>query len=228
MVVTYEVRVLATRSDADGGLLDTLFREQVGYAVVSSLDSRVGQVDAVLLDLSASGLDELDALAEHCRRLGVALICALPRELVAKYDASQASDFFLLPPAPGEVSARIRQTLIRLKQTEPARSEESLRRGDLYIDLARYEVFHRGNRVLLTFKEYQLLSLLAASPGRVFTRETLLSEIWQYDYYEGTRTVDVHIRRLRSKLEDAGQDLIETVRNVGYRFRREAALLGEG
>ena len=64
--------------------------------------------------------------------------------------------------------------------------------------------------------------------AEVFTRETLLSEVWQYDYYEGTRTVDVHIRRLRSKLEDAGQDLIETVRNVGYRFRREAALFGEG
>ena len=227
MVVTYEVRVLATRSDADGGLLDTLFREQIGYAVISSLDSRTNQVDAVLLDLSASGLDEVGTLAEQSRRLGVALICALPRGLVGKYDASQASDFFLLPPAPGEVSARIRQTLIRLKQTDPEGSEESLRRGDLYIDLARYEVFHRGNRVLLTFKEYQLLSLLAASPGRVFTRETLLSEVWQYDYYEGTRTVDVHIRRLRSKLEDAGQDLIETVRNVGYRFRREAALLGE-
>ena len=228
MVVTYEVRVLATRSDADGGLLDILFREQIGYAVISSLDSRTNQVDAVLLDLSASGLDEADALAEQCRRLGVALICALPRELVGKYAASQGSDFFLLPPAPGEVSARIRQTLIRLKRTDPERSEDSLRRGDLYIDLARYEVFHRGNRVLLTFKEYQLLSLLAASPGRVFNRETLLSEVWQYDYYEGTRTVDVHIRRLRSKLEDAGQDLIETVRNVGYRFRREATLLGEG
>ena len=228
MVVTYEVRVLATRSDPDKGLLDALFREGVAYAVVSSLDSRTGQVDAVLLDLSASGLGEVDTVAEQCRRLGVALICALPRELVGKYDASQASDFFLLPPSPGEVSARIRQTLIRLKQTGPARSEESLRRGDLYIDLASYEVFHRGNRVLLTFKEYQLLSLLAASPGRVFTRETLLSEVWQYDYYEGTRTVDVHIRRLRSKLEDAGQDLIETVRNVGYRFKREAALLGEG
>ena len=155
----------------------------------------MNQVDAVLLDLSASGLDEVDALAEQCRRLGVVLICALPRELVAKYNVSQASDFFLLPPAPGEVSVRIRQTLIRLDKAEPARNEESLRRGDLYIDLARYEVFHRGNRVLLTFKEYQLLSLLASSPGRVFTRETLLSEVWQYDYYEGTRTVDVHIRR---------------------------------
>ena len=219
MVVTYEVRVLATRSDADRGLLDALFRERVGYAVVSSLDSRTSQVNAVLLDLSASGLDEVNALAEQCRRLGVALICALPRELVAKYDASQASDFFLLPPTPGEVSARIRQTLIRLKQAEPTRSEESLRRGDLYIDLARYEVFHRGNRVLLTFKEYQLLSLLASSPGRVFTREALLSEVWQYDYYEGTRTVDVHIRRLRSKIGDAEHHFIETIWNVGYRFR---------
>ncbi len=74
---------------------------------------------------------------------------------------------------------------------------------------------------MLTFKEYQLLTLLAANPGRVYTRETLLRNIWEYDYFGGTRTVDVHVRRLRSKIEDDDHSFIETVRNVGYRFRPE-------
>jgi DNA-binding response OmpR family regulator len=73
--------------------------------------------------------------------------------------------------------------------------------------------------VLLTFKEYQLLVLLATNPGKVYTREELLTTVWEYDYLGGTRTVDVHIRRLRSKIEDADHSFIETVRNVGYRFR---------
>ena len=94
-----------------------------------------------------------------------------------------------------------------------------IRVGDLVIDQDRYEVTVAGKKVILTFKEYQLLCLLAANPGRVYTRETLLSRVWQYDYFGGTRTVDVHIRRLRSKVEDASHLFIETVRNVGYRFR---------
>ncbi|MEK7777480.1 MAG: winged helix-turn-helix domain-containing protein, partial [Chloroflexota bacterium] len=86
-----------------------------------------------------------------------------------------------------------------------------------------YEVSNRGSRVLLTFKEYQLLCTLASNPGRVFTREQLLNQIWEYDYFGGTRTVDVHVRRLRSKIEDTGLTYIETVWNVGYRFRPQDA-----
>jgi two-component system alkaline phosphatase synthesis response regulator PhoP len=73
--------------------------------------------------------------------------------------------------------------------------------------------------VEFTFREYELLRFLAANEGRVFTRDTLLDRVWGYDYYGGDRTVDVHIRRLRSKIEDAGHTFIETVRNIGYRFR---------
>ena len=75
-----------------------------------------------------------------------------------------------------------------------------------------------GRKVLLTYKEYQLLVLLASTPGRVYTRDNLLSQVWGYDYFGGTRTVDVHIRRLRSKIEDASHSFIETIWNVGYRF----------
>jgi DNA-binding response OmpR family regulator len=80
------------------------------------------------------------------------------------------------------------------------------------------EVTVNGSIVELTFKEYELLKLMASNPGRVYTREVLLNKIWGYDYFGGDRTVDVHIRRLRSKIEDSGHSYIETVRNIGYKF----------
>jgi two-component system alkaline phosphatase synthesis response regulator PhoP len=94
-----------------------------------------------------------------------------------------------------------------------------LRCGDLTIDLANYMVFVAGRQVNLTYKEYELLRFLAANADTVFTRETLLNKVWGYDFYGGARTVDVHVRRLRSKIEDRHHSFIETVRNVGYRFR---------
>jgi two-component system alkaline phosphatase synthesis response regulator PhoP len=93
--------------------------------------------------------------------------------------------------------------------------------GDLVIDIAKYEVSIGGKLLALTFKEYELLKFLAKNRGRVFTRETLLNEVWGYDYYGGDRTVDVHIRRLRSKIEDSTHTFIETVRNIGYKFSTE-------
>ena len=94
-----------------------------------------------------------------------------------------------------------------------------VRQGDLVINRVNYEVSLRGRRLNLRFKEYELLLLMATTPGRVYTREALLERIWGYDYLGGTRTVDVHIRRLRSKIEDADHTFIETVWQVGYRFR---------
>ena len=87
------------------------------------------------------------------------------------------------------------------------------------IDLERYDVTVAGRRVSLTYKEFQLLVLLASNPGRVYSRESLLSQVWGYDYLGGTRTVDVHVRRLRSKIEAPGRSFIETIYLVGYRFR---------
>ena len=96
-----------------------------------------------------------------------------------------------------------------------------LRAGDLHIDLANYKVFVGGRPVDLTYKEYELLRFLATNRDKVFTREALLNRVWGYDFYGGARTVDVHIRRLRSKIEDRAHTFIETVRNVGYRFHLE-------
>ena len=104
-----------------------------------------------------------------------------------------------------------------------------LRRGGLVIDLERYTVTIDGEPVDLTYKEYELLVFLSSNPGKPFTREALLNRVWGYDYYGGSRTVDVHIRRIRAKVERR-EEFIETVRNVGYRFIDRGAVspFGEG
>jgi DNA-binding response OmpR family regulator len=93
--------------------------------------------------------------------------------------------------------------------------------GDLVIDTAQAEVYLSGKPVDLTFREYELLSFLASHPGRMYSRDALLNHVWGYDYFGGDRTVDVHVRRLRSKIEDAEHSFIDTVRNMGYRFRKQ-------
>src|SRR5690606_7454353 len=123
-------------------------------------------------------------------------------------------DIVLTAAGPAEVDARIRLLLGRTK-AEPATTR--VQTSGLSIDEASYSAKVRGKPLDLTFKEFQLLHFLATHPTRVFTREQLLSEVWGYDYFGGTRTVDVHVRRLRAKLGDLDH-LIGTVRNVGYRF----------
>lgn len=90
--------------------------------------------------------------------------------------------------------------------------------GDLEIDVSRYEVRIAGEKVDLTYTEYQLLKFLASHPGQVFDRDALLNKVWGYEYFGGARTVDVHVRRLRSKIEIKKRSFIETVRNIGYKF----------
>lgn len=123
-------------------------------------------------------------------------------------------DFLVVPYQLAELDARMRHLLWLSKQGEQS---DLLTFGTLAINLATYQVHVEGHPVNLTYMEYELVKFLATHPGRVFTRQALLSRVWGYDYFGGTRTVDVHIRRLRSKLgEHAGS--IQTVRNVGYKF----------
>jgi len=128
-----------------------------------------------------------------------------------------ADDVMLHNAGPGEVEARLRLAIGRRAATIPAASGE-IRSGDLVIDEASYSARLRGRTLDLTFKEFELLKFLAQHPARVFTRSQLLQEVWGYDYFGGTRTVDVHVRRLRAKLGAEYELLIGTVRNVGYRF----------
>ena len=125
-----------------------------------------------------------------------------------------ADDVILHTAGPGEVEARLR---IAIGRAAPAASSE-IKSGDLAIDEATYSVRLRGRALDLTFKEFELLKFLAQYPGRVFSRAQLLQEVWGYDYFGGTRTVDVHVRRLRAKLGAEHEALMGTVRNVGYRF----------
>jgi len=125
-----------------------------------------------------------------------------------------ADDFLLDSAGPAEIDARIRLAITRATATE---SHGKIHASGVVIDEASYSAKVHGEPMDLTFKEFELIKFLAQHPGRVFTRDQLLSEVWGYDYFGGTRTVDVHIRRLRAKLGDL-EGLIGTVRNVGYRF----------
>lgn len=125
-----------------------------------------------------------------------------------------AADIILESAGPGEIDARIRLAIERGKQVEKS---DTISASGVVIDEASYSAKVHGKPLDLTYKEFELLRFLAQHPGRVFTREQLLSEVWGYDYFGGTRTVDVHVRRLRAKLGDL-EALIGTVRNVGYRF----------
>ncbi|NKX53524.1 winged helix-turn-helix transcriptional regulator [Arthrobacter mobilis] len=128
-----------------------------------------------------------------------------------------ADDVVLDTAGPAEVEARLRLAIARADSTGQEASTE-IHASGVVIDEASYTARVGGEPLNLTYKEFELLKYLAQHPGRVFTRDQLLHEVWGYDYYGGTRTVDVHVRRLRAKLGPDHEGLIGTVRNVGYRF----------
>ena len=124
-------------------------------------------------------------------------------------------DLVVLPLRPGEIAARLKLAFWRTgRGTRP----ELIEAGPLVLNLETYQAAISGRPLDLTYMEYELLKFLATHPGKVFTREVLLSRVWGYEYYGGARTVDVHIRRLRAKLGEEHAPLISTVRSVGYRF----------
>jgi len=171
--------------------------------------------DAVLLDATenpthAFGLGR--RLAEEAPRLPVVVV--VERDQLDRHDWHEVAEELLFPGAP---AAEIRARLAMLRRRHGAGDGSVLRLGPLAIDTDSYRVTAAGRALDLTFKEFELLRFLAAHPGRVFTRPALLREVWGYDFYGGTRTVDVHVRRLRAKLGPEHEHLIETVRSVGYR-----------
>ena len=170
-----------------------------------------------LIDTSTLTGADVRHFAERCRQAKLPLIALVPESRLAEMGVSSGiSDFVLLPLRPAELVARAKWAIRRaLPQEDP----DVIRVGELVINPTRYEVSLGGRRIDLRFKEYELLRLMASNPGRVFTREALLNEVWGYHYFGGTRTVDVHIRRLRSKIEDSDHAFIETIWQVGYRLR---------
>ena len=181
----------------------------------------VGPADAVLVD-ARTDLIQARSLTRVIRTTGidVPLLVIVTEGGLAAVNADWGMDDVLLHSAgPAEVDARLRLGLGRLalRSTVDDRPHV-IRRGELVIDEDTYTSRLGGRTLDLTFKEFELLKFLAQHPGRVFTRQQLLQEVWGYDYFGGTRTVDVHVRRLRAKLGPEYEALIGTVRNVGYRF----------
>ncbi|MBG0827567.1 response regulator transcription factor [Planomonospora sp. ID67723] len=176
--------------------------------------------DAILVDARRE-LAQAKSLCRLLRTTGIdcPLMVIVTEGGLAAMTAEWGADDVLLDSAgPAEVEARLRLAVGRLNLSAVEEAPDEIRSGDLSIDEATYTARLRGRALDLTFKEFELLKYLAQHPGRVFTRAQLLQEVWGYDYFGGTRTVDVHVRRLRAKLGAEYESLIGTVRNVGYRF----------
>ena len=194
-------------------LIECLRREGVQFGPAGE----IADPHAFLLDIAASDRRQPETLSAAYGRSPAPVIAVLTRSLAqARRLAISADDFIVAPWAPGELALRI---VRQMERATPPDEPGVIRVGDLVINPSRYDVVLAGKPVVLAFKEYELLKLMAANPGRVYSRETLLEQVWGYQYFGGTRTVDVHIRRLRSKIEDASHTFIDTVWNVGYRFR---------
>jgi DNA-binding response OmpR family regulator len=191
---------------------------RVGPAVVGSVAASP-QPDAVLVDARRDLVQAkrlLQALRGAENKIPVLVIVTEGGWAAVAADWG-ADDVVLHTAGPGEVEARIRLSLGRAAGAVPEQSGE-IRSGELVINETTYSARMNGRSLDLTFKEFELLKFLTQQPGRVFTRAQLLQEVWGYDYFGGTRTVDVHVRRLRAKLGPDNESLIGTVRNVGYRF----------
>ncbi|MEX2625304.1 MAG: response regulator transcription factor [Ilumatobacteraceae bacterium] len=174
-----------------GAIVDCSADPDGGWAFVRSVRKRDTADLPLLVLVSGSQLDDLD----------------LRDELF--------DDFCLSPFHPAEFEARVRHVLWKVGgATKP----DMVEYGGLALNLETYQASIAGRPLDLTYMEYELLKFLAQNPGKVFTREILLSRVWGYEYYGGARTVDVHVRRLRAKLGEEHAGLIQTVRSVGYRF----------
>ncbi len=212
------------------------YLEREGFAVLTAQDGQAGldlaqreRPDVIVLDVMLPGLDGV----EVCRQVRlfsdayVIMLTARSEEIDKIVGLSVGADDYLTKPfSPRELVARVKAMLRRPRGAAAGAEAEQPRPlafGDLTIDLAGYRVLKAGAEVSLTPLEYRLLTTLAGSPGRVFTREQLLEKVWGYDFYGDDHVVDVHVASLRKKIEDdpARPRLLVTVRGAGYRFEPE-------
>ena len=216
------VVVIAEESRGIKELSSTLEEEGFSCLVASYGDEVETELskknlDLVLVELNGHSADLISELSRRLKREKTLPVLALvdKKKLDNVYLDSNIDDFALIGADVKELGLRMRRLINRTRD----KKGRLIKCGDLVIDSTNYEVFLADRPVLLTFREYELLRFLASNPGRVFTRDDLLDKVWGYDYFGGDRTVDVHIRRLRSKIEDSEHTFIETVRNIGYRFK---------
>jgi DNA-binding response OmpR family regulator len=176
----------------------------------------------IILNPKATYLEIIDiyySLKKEAQVQDVPLVLLMDENEMKSADLpSGIQEILYRPLRVPEAVARIQFLFKRLHRVD---QKNLIQKGKLSIDISKYEVRLGDKKIDLTFTEFELLKFLCANPGTVFTREVLLSKVWGYEYYGGTRTVDVHVRRLRSKIESKSLLFIETVRNIGYKFISE-------
>ena len=207
--------------------LETLARSltQSGYSVSVTQDKEASgkaleQQSPDLVVVESDSYHRIAELLDEIKKArDIPVVAVVRGDLLSRVNGhlDSVDDFITKPIRSDELQLRIE----RLLRRAGVESEELMVCGDLKIDLAKCEVFVGDRAVVLTFREYELLKYLVTNQGRVCTREALLDKVWGFDYYGGDRTVDVHIRRLRSKIEDATHTFIDTVRNIGYRLKAQ-------
>lgn len=187
-----------------------LFREE--FAPVKPFDLLVADLERCVTD----GAKLCHALKREAPLKELPLVLLVTEAHLGRLDFGWGiEDYLTLPVSAKRLAERLNFLIWKLHRVTP---KNGFSQGGLVIDFERYEVHVKGAPADLTYKEFELLKFLATHPGKPFTREELLNKVWGYDYYGGTRTVDVHIRRLRAKLEAGGTTYLDTVRNVGYKF----------
>jgi len=220
--------IIIAAEDRKAADLETALAKMGFVCATYGNDLKVDQVlmkpdiGLALVDMDGSAtLSWVEAVWEQLREIKLKrelpVVAIFSKGILDRLGADLGIDDFVVEPCDfSELAARLRRIANKVEMND---SGEMIRCGDLVIDQSKCEVSILGNVVPLAFREYELLRFLASHKGRVFTREALLNQVWGYDYYGGDRTVDVHIRRLRSKIEDSTHMFIDTVRSIGYRFR---------
>jgi two-component system alkaline phosphatase synthesis response regulator PhoP len=217
--------IITRDTEARQDFCDTLIEKDLECSLVTDTNgvSEViaeQQPDVILLEIAKRWPnEEMRGLIRRVKRERNLPVIVLIAEdaLDDLQDEADFDDFLLSPYHTAEAVFRINRLVEKHRK---ATSNETIEYNGLQLDLGSCEVTVDNRLIELTFKEYELLKLMARNRGRVFTREELLDKIWGYDYFGGDRTVDVHIRRLRSKIEDTNHTFVDTVRNIGYRFRK--------
>lgn len=213
----------------------TMSLEREGYEVVSAQDGERAvktavkeRPDLIVLDVMLPDMDGFEVLGKLRKDISAPVIMLTARaEDIDKILGLElgADDYITKPFNPRELIARIKAILRRVRQTpkdeEQEASDEPINIGDLVVDLKQCSVTKKGKPINLTAKEFSLLELFLRRPNQIFTRQVVLEQVWGYDFYGESRIVDVHLQRLRKKIEKdpANPTIIETIRGMGYRFK---------
>jgi DNA-binding response OmpR family regulator len=210
------VNVAVHPIDCSESILDGLLLAGATHVVAPDLvpeDRTINDADVLLVELGDHPIRRLREVSRIVEEIALPIILVLTVDQLALIESTGGiSDFIVSPVDPLELRLRVQ----RLVRDEP--SDQLVTFKDLELNTLNYQATLAGNPIDLTFMEYELLRFLVENPIRVWSREQLLSKVWGYEYYGGARTVDVHIRRLRSKLGEERASWITTVRSVGYRF----------